>query len=99
MESQAPYTSPASILLSSPNKLALRACHPVSPMVATDSNVYEIEHRLMRRCFLYDWPMLPPFTTSVWPVMKDAIGDARKSAAWAISSGSPLRPRGFEADS
>jgi hypothetical protein len=45
--------------------------------------------------FLYDWPMLPPFTTSVWPVMKDAIGDARKSAAWAMSLGSPLRPKGF----
>jgi len=42
--------------------------------------------------------MLPPFTTSVWPVMKDAIGEARKSAAWQTSSGSPLRPSGLAAE-
>ena len=32
----------------------------------------------------YELPMLPSFTISVWPVMKDAIGEARKSAAGNI---------------
>lgn len=28
------------------------------------------------------------------PVMYDAAGDAKKTAIWPISSGSPIRPRG-----
>src|SRR5690606_36431254 len=36
----------------------------------------------------------PPSTTMVWPVIHDAISLARKSAALAMSAGSPMRPRG-----
>ena len=35
--------------------------------------------------------VLPPSTTIVWPVMKVEAGEARKTAAPAISCGSPIR--------
>ena len=35
--------------------------------------------------------VLPPSTTIVWPVMKVEAGEARKTAAPAISCGSPMR--------
>ncbi len=37
----------------------------------------------------------PPSTTIVAPVTKDASSEARKRTAFAISSGSPMRPVGF----
>ncbi len=37
----------------------------------------------------------PPLTDSVWPVMKAASSEARKTTAPARSSGSPSRPRGI----
>jgi len=36
----------------------------------------------------------PPSMTRVWPVMKLPARDARKTAAPAISSGSPIRSSG-----
>ena len=39
--------------------------------------------------------MVPPSTTSVWPVTKLPAGDARNTAAPAISSGSPMRCSGL----
>src|SRR5215813_4022823 len=36
--------------------------------------------------------IIPPSTTSTWPVTKDAAGEARKTAAPAISSGLAQRP-------
>ena len=38
---------------------------------------------------------LPPSTGKLWPVMKPAASEARKTAAFAISSGSPIRSRGM----
>ena len=60
--------------------------------------VFTIRRDVSLKIRNYELPMLPPFTISVWPVMKDAIGEARKSAAWEISSGSPLRPSGLVAE-
>src|SRR5262249_15841644 len=37
----------------------------------------------------------PPFGLTHWPVMKEAPGPARNTAAPAISSGSAIRPSGF----
>ena len=39
--------------------------------------------------------IVPPSTTSVWPVTKLPAGDARNTAAPAISSGSPMRCSGL----
>src|SRR4051794_15770225 len=34
----------------------------------------------------------PPSTTTVWPVIHDAFGPARKPISSATSAGSPIRP-------
>ncbi len=39
--------------------------------------------------------MRPPETESVWPVMKPASSEARKTTAGAMSSGTPSRPHGI----
>ena len=39
----------------------------------------------------------PPSMTRLWPVMNDEAGDARYTAAPAISSGSPMRLSGVVA--
>jgi len=39
----------------------------------------------------------PPSTTIAWPVMNALAGEARNTAAPAISSGSPIRPSGVRA--
>src|ERR1700724_18099 len=38
--------------------------------------------------------MLPPSTTKDWPVMYEALGEARKHTAAATSAGVPARPMG-----
>ena len=43
--------------------------------------------------------MKPPSTVSTWPVIKSALSDARKAAAWAMSSGVPRRRRGVSSAS
>ena len=41
---------------------------------------------------VYMWARKPPSTASTWPVMYDALGDARNTTAPEISAGSPQRP-------
>lgn len=41
----------------------------------------------------------PPFGDSHWPVKKALSSDARKSAVWATSRGSPIRCSGVRATS
>ena len=54
------------------------------------------QYRLPRETSAHRVPptISPPSTTIVWPVMYRLAGAARKAAAPAISSGSPIRPSG-----
>ena len=42
---------------------------------------------------------MPPSTSIVAPVMKEAFREARKTATWATSSGFAMRPTGCSAES
>src|SRR5882724_10090777 len=64
-----------------------RRCLPVEDVIVMAS----LETLLYGR---FQSMILPPLTSSAWPVIQDDASEARNRAAWATSSGVPRRRRG-----